>query len=98
MSWLFCFVLRRAVLCTCRTLHGNNFTGGMPDAWAAPGMFPALKELTLSDNPQLGGTLPPAWGHSAEAWPSLQRLNVSNCGLTGRLPPWGPGPKSLVKL
>lgn len=56
----------------CRTLHGNNLTGGLPDAWAAPGSFTALEQLTLSDNPHLGGTLPLSWGNQSEALPSLQ--------------------------
>ena len=43
------------------TLHGNDLTGGLPEAWAQPGSFMVLKQLTLSDNPRLGGTLPAAW-------------------------------------
>ncbi|KAL4437815.1 hypothetical protein ABPG77_005727 [Micractinium sp. CCAP 211/92] len=80
------------------TLHGNNLTGGLPDAWAAPGSFTALEQLTLSDNPHLGGTLPLSWGNQSEALPSLQDLNVSNCGLTGPLPAWGPGLQKLRTL
>ncbi len=45
----------------CSTLHGNNLTGGLPAGWAQPGSFQVLKQLTLSDNPLLGGTLPPDW-------------------------------------
>lgn len=80
------------------TLHGNNLTGGLPDEWAAPGSFTALQQLTLSHNPELGGTLPAKWGNHADGLPLLYNLNVSGCGLTGPLPEWGSGLQNLRTL
>ncbi|KAL4419698.1 hypothetical protein ABPG75_006796 [Micractinium tetrahymenae] len=80
------------------TLHGNNLTGGLPNSWATPGSFTALEQLTLSDNPHLGGTLPLGWGNQPEALPALQDLNVSNAGLRGPLPAWSAGLQELRTL
>lgn len=63
-----------------------------------PGSFMVLKQLTLSDNPHLGGTLPLAWGNHSEALPALQDVNVSNCNFSGALPAWGPGLQKLRVL
>lgn len=79
-------------------LHGNQLAGGLPAGWAAPGAFPSLQQLTLSDNPQLGGALPAAWGSLSGAWPSLLELNASGCGLAGSLPDWSAGLQSLMHL
>ena len=63
------------------------------------GSFTTLKQLTLSDNPFLGGSLPPEWGAADYALPALQDLNISNSGLGGTLPAeWGAGLKSLTYL
>ena len=70
-------------------LHGNNLTGGIPDTWAALGSFTVLKQLTLSDNPNLGGTLPAAWGNTSEA------LQV-RCGCRAALLP--PGDAAAARL
>ncbi|KAL4424194.1 hypothetical protein ABPG75_001495 [Micractinium tetrahymenae] len=78
-------------------MHGNQLTGSLPAAFADPGSFTALRELTLSDNP-LTGPLPPAWGARAGALPALQLLNLSNAGLSGPLPEWGPGLQDLRSL
>lgn len=79
--------------------HGNNLTGGLPDAWAQPGSFQTLEQLTLSANPRLGGTLPASWGNSTVALQALVDLNVSHSALTGTLPPWGaPGYPGMRKL
>ena len=79
-----------------RTLHGNNLTGGLPDAWAAPGSFTALEQLTLSDNPLLGGTLPLSWGNQSEALPALQvgAACAARCACKARLTGGLPGHKA----
>lgn len=71
-------------------LHGNQLTGGLPEAWGQPGAFEALRQLTLGGNP-LGGGLPAAWGDTPGALPQLQALNASAAGLAGPLPGWGGG-------
>ena len=82
-----------------RWLHGNMLTGTIPDAWAGPGSFTVLRELTLSDNPSLTGTLPDYWGSRADCLPELQTVNISGTGLSGPLPPqWGPYPAKLQEL
>jgi hypothetical protein len=48
-----------------------------------------LKQLTLSNNPRLGGPLPASWGSTGEALMKLENVNASDCGLIGTLPPWG---------
>lgn len=45
-------------------------------------MLPVLQELDLSSNPRLEGTLPEYWGRLT----NLRRLDLSGCGLSGRLP------------
>ena len=88
-----------SLCCHCRWLHGNNLSGMLPDAWAAPTSFTVLKEVTLGDNPGLTGTLPAAWGARPDALPLLERINASRTGLSGPLPPeWGPYPSQLTEL
>lgn len=75
-----------------------NCCSGIPPAWAANGSFTRLRAASLAGNP-LGGALPPAWGGSPGALPSLQSLDLSDLKLTGPLPPqWGPGLQSLQEL
>ncbi|KAI3432258.1 hypothetical protein D9Q98_003819 [Chlorella vulgaris] len=67
---------------------GNNITGELPDSWAVPGTFPALRTLSISAA-QLNGSLPAAWG-SPGAFPALGELRLNGNRLRGSLPTsWG---------
>jgi hypothetical protein len=75
-------------LCRCRDFTGNNITGELPDSWAVPGTFPALRTLSISAA-QLNGSLPAAWG-SPGAFPALGELRLNGNRLRGSLPTsWG---------
>lgn len=64
-------------------LPGLGLTGALGSCWQHS---PALKLLDLSGN-ALGGSLPDAWLDAG--WQGVS-VNVSNCGLSGVLPPaWG---------
>lgn len=65
--------------------------GTLPEAWAAYGSFTVLTTLTLHSNKFSGG-LPDAW----RALPALETLNISDAGLGGPLPAWGPDPAKLI--
>lgn len=97
-GYLFNSTLNNTQALETLALHGNQLTGTLPDAWADPGSFTVLKQLTLSGNPGLFGTLPAAWGANIESLPALQHLNVSLTNLSGPLPPWGPYPQNLKTL
>lgn len=56
----------------CRNVSGNNFTGGLSSAWGAPGVFPNLVAMDLSQNYALGGILLTQWGMPG----SLPQLQV----------------------
>ena len=81
-------------------LHLNDLSGTLPAAWAQPGSFTALRQLTLSDNPRMSGGLPLEWGQATEggALAQLRALNASNIGLSGPLPAWGAGLQALRTL
>lgn len=58
----------------------------MPADWGLDYSFPVLKNLTLSFNPNLAGTLPAAWGSDNSSMKSLNRLEINNCNVSGTLP------------
>ncbi|CAL8471298.1 g10840 [Coccomyxa elongata] len=70
-------------------VSGNNFTGGLSSTWGAPGVFPNLVTMDLSQNYLLGGILLTQWG-TPGSFPKLETLKLVNTGLTGQLPVlWG---------
>ncbi|BDA46682.1 probable MDIS1-interacting receptor like kinase 2 at N-terminal half [Coccomyxa sp. Obi] len=70
-------------------VSGNNFTGGLSSTWGAPGVFPNLVTMDLSQNYLLGGILFTQWG-TPGSFPKLETLKLVNTGLTGQLPVlWG---------
>jgi hypothetical protein len=71
-----------------RRLGGSFISGELPEAWAAPGAFPALQSLSLS-MAHLNGALPRSWGAPA-AFPALKNLLLDRNQLRGSLPlEWG---------
>ncbi len=54
-----------------RNISSNNFTGGLSSTWGAPGVFPNLATMDLSENYLLGGILLMQWGMPG-AFPNLQ--------------------------
>ncbi|KAK9918583.1 hypothetical protein WJX75_005145 [Coccomyxa subellipsoidea] len=70
-------------------VSSNNFTGGLSSTWGAPGVFPNLVTMDLSQNYLLGGILLTQWG-TPGSFPKLETLKLINTGLTGQLPVlWG---------
>lgn len=55
--------------------QSNQLTGGLPPEWGASEAkgLPLLRVLDLSDNPDLGHTLPFHWSRQL-AFPSLKTL------------------------
>lgn len=71
-----------------RRLSGNRFRGELPDAWAAPGAFPRLQSLGVSQS-ALNSSLPASWGRDG-AFPALKELMLNENNLRGALPlQWG---------
>ncbi|KAL4419356.1 hypothetical protein ABPG77_001583 [Micractinium sp. CCAP 211/92] len=68
-------------------LQNNRLTGGLPPGWGGdrPGLS-TLRLLNVSNNPELGGTLPSEWSRQ-HSFPALRSLGLSNVGLQGTLPP-----------
>lgn len=66
----------------------NRLSGPLPDSWASPGAFPALKSIFCSLN-MLTGTLPVSWGVNGSL-PALQSIAMDGNHLEGTLPGgWG---------
>ena len=67
------------------SLQNNNLTGGLEPMLgkeSMDGYFYVLDILDLDNNVFLGGTIPSSIG----LYTSLDRLGLSNCGLTGSIP------------
>ena len=47
---------------------------------------PALKRLNLSENYELSGPLPDAWGNASAGLQNLQLFSIRGCNLSGPLP------------
>ena len=60
-------------MCLCRNVSSNNFTGGLSSTWGAPGVFPNLVTMDLSQNYLLGGILLTQWG-TPGSFPKLEVL------------------------
>eukprot|EP00897_Mesotaenium_endlicherianum_P005147 jgi/Mesen1/4660/ME000241S03699 len=60
-------------------LLGNGTNGGLPPGLAS---MPVLTTLDVSNNPQLGGPIPPAFIN----FQAIEALHLSNAGLTGTIP------------
>lgn len=58
-------------------MSSNNFTGGLSSTWGAPGVFPNLVTMDLSQNYLLGGILLTQWGTPG----SFPKLEVRLCPL-----------------
>ena len=62
------------VLC-CRNMSNNNLTGGLSSTWGAPGVWPKLAVMDLSQNYDLGGILLTQWGMPGSL-PALQVMHA----------------------
>ena len=64
--------------------------------------MPMLQDLDLSDNYQISGTLPEAWGNATGPGAGLQsfkHFSIRSCNLTGTLPTsWATGLSGLATL
>lgn len=66
-------------------LAANSFSGTLPGQWAKNAYFPNLKLLSLNNNPQLNGIVPPAWGKINTSWPANIKINVCSTKVRGPL-------------